>query len=815
MAYSGARPIYSPDDMSTSSAICPLDLFMSFGIAAWLASLHYKSKKSMYKGNFLWLWIVMILSSVDVIGQGKVTLSGTIKDGQSGETLIGAVIQLADNPQVGAVSNEYGFYSISLDQGSYKMRVSYIGYDDLNKVIDLSQNTTLDWEMGAGVALQEVVIEAVRQDDNLTQAKMGTEVLNIQQIAKIPVVFGEKDIIKTIQLLPGVKTQSEGSNGFSVRGGSTDQNLIILDEAPVYNASHLLGFFSTFNSDAIKDATIIKGNSPAQYGGRLSSVLDVKMKEGNNKDYQVSGGLGIISSRLTVEGPLQKEKSSFIVSGRRTYLDLFLKATEDFKDTKLYFYDLNAKANYKIDEKNKIYFSGYFGQDKLGFGNTFSNEWGNTTGTLRWNRIVNPKLFSNTSLIYSNYDFNVGITSGETDFNINSNIKDWNLKEDFTYYANPKNAIRFGANVIHHTITPTRFTGTVISTKDKVARQGLESAIYATNLYTASSKLSMEYGLRLSAYTLIGGDTYNIYNQGVRTESIVLESGKLGKTYFNLEPRFTINYQLSKQSSIKGALTRNTQHLHLMSNSNSGSPTDQWLANSYSTKPEIADQISLGYSRNLKDNAYEINTEVYYKSMQNQVDYKDGADVNAAIDIESELLYGSGRAYGMEVLFKKKQGALTGWLSYTLSKTERKIDGINNGAWYNSKFDRTHDISVVGIYQLSKAWSLSGTFIYNTGNAVTLPTGKYEVNGSTVYQYAERNASRMPATHRLDIGATYERQRKGRYQSSWNFSLYNAYGRQNPFTITFRESETNPGTTEAVQTSLFRWVPSVTYNFKF
>lgn len=747
--------------------------------------------------------------------QQKYTVSGIIKDSATGEVLIKAAVTLVDNPNVGVYTNEYGFYSLSLAKGNYKVRVSYIGFSDQFLSIKLDSSVVKNWALTDKKVLEEVIVSSKRKDDNLTKPVMGTEVLNIKDIAKLPVLFGEKDILKTIQLLPGVKSAGEGSSGFSVRGGATDQNLILLDEAPVYNASHLLGFFSTFNSDAIKDATIIKGNSPAQYGGRLSSVLDIKMKEGNNKDYNVTGGIGLISSRLSVEGPIQKDKSSFIVSGRRTYADLFLKASPDFSDSKLYFYDLNAKANYRINDKNRVYLSGYFGRDVLAFGENFGINWGNTTATLRWNSIVNSKLFSNTSVMYSNYDYNIAIQSGETDFNINSNIKDWNLKQDFTFYANPKNTLRFGFNAIHHTITPKTFQGTVRNDTAQDGRRALENAVYFSNNYKASNKFTIDYGIRFSFYTLLGGTTYNLYNKGVQTGSIALEKGEMGKTYVNPEPRITANYRLNEMSSLKAGYARNTQHLHLLSNSTAGNPTDQWIGNSYNIKPGIADQISLGYSKNFTNNTYELNIEGYYKKMQNQVDYKDEADLNTAIDVESELLYGIGRAYGLEVLLKKKTGKLTGWIGYTLSRTERKIDGINNGEWYNARQDRTHDISIVASYQLTPTWTLSSLFVYNTGNAVTFPTGKYELNGTTVFQYANRNANRMPANHRLDFSATYERKRKGRYQSSWNFSLYNVYGRENAYTITFRDDPNNPSKTQALQTSLFRWVPSITYNFKF
>lgn len=758
--------------------------------------------------------LFLLFNTVSVLAQPRYTISGTVKQASSGETLIGVTVLVQGNARIGVTTNAYGYYAISLPQGKYTLDFSYVGYKQQSVAVQLDSNILLNISMIDEGTLQEVVVSSRRNNDNLTKATMGTEVLNMREAAKIPVVFGEKDLVKTIQLMPGVKSNGEGSNGFSVRGGATDQNLILLDEAPVYNASHLLGMFSTFNSDAIKDVTIIKGNSPAQFGGRLSSVLDVKMKEGNNKKYQLSGGIGLISSRLTVEGPIQKEKSSFIISARRTYADLLAGISADFKDVKLYFYDLNAKANLAINEKNKIYFSGYFGKDVLGVSKTFGSDWGNATATLRWNSLLSSKLFSNTSLIYSNYDFNVGFKSEGGELNFNSHIKDLNMKQDLTFYANSENTIRFGFNVIHHTITPTRAGGNdIVSTKK--SRQGLENAAYVNNYFKATDKLSIDYGLRFSFYSILGGDVYNVYKDNQLIESINLAAGKVGKTYYNWEPRLSLNYRLTNSASLKMGYARNTQNLHLMSNSTGGSPTDQWIGNSYTIKPEIADQLSIGFSKNFMDNALELNTEAYYKTMQHQIDYRDGASINTTPDVERELLFGKGRAYGLEILVKKKKGKLTGWIGYTLSKTEKKINGINEGNWYNAKQDRTHDLSVVGIYSLSKKWTLSGTFIYSTGNAVTFPTGKYLVNNMLTYQYGSRNSDRMPATHRLDFSATYEKPRKGRYQSSWSFGLYNVYGRKNPYNITFKENATNPQQIDAVQTSLFQWVPSITYNFKF
>ncbi len=745
------------------------------------------------------------------------TISGTVRDAKTGEELIGASVTVQELSGIGATCNEYGFYSLTLKQGNYTLKTSFIGYQPLSQKLVLDKDQKIDMVLSNGTELKEVIVSSRKVDENVTKAQMGVEKLDVAEIAKIPVLFGEKDILKTIQLLPGVKSAGEGNSGFYVRGGSADQNLILLDEAPVYNASHLLGFFSTFNSDAIKDVTLIKGNSPAQYGGRLSSVLDVKMNEGNDKTYQVKGGIGVISSRLSVEGPIQKEKSSFLITGRRTYADVFLKLTDKFKDNTLYFYDFNGKANYRINASNRLFVSGYFGRDVLGFGKDFGIDWGNKTGTLRWNNILNQKLFSNTSLIYSDYNYNIKIKQSAQSFNLNSEIKDANLKQEFQYFPNAQNSWRFGFNSIHHTLAPSRFTGadSSFSNQKKDTRYSWENAIYANNTYTITPNFNLDYGLRLSSYTILGGGKFNTYDKGIYKNTITLKDNEFGKTYYNIEPRIAMSLKMDEHSSLKAGYSRNTQNLHLLSNSTSSSPTDSWIGNSYNVKPELADQVSLGYFRNFADNQYAFSAETYYKKMQNQVDYKNGADINTAPDVESELLYGNGRAYGLELNLKKKTGALTGWISYTLSRTERQIEGINQGNWYAAKQDRTHDISIVAMYQLNPKWSLSSNWVYYTGNAVTFPSGKYQVDGNTVLLYTERNGYRMPAYHRLDLSATYESQRTGRYQSSWNFSLYNAYGRENAYQITFKDNPTDPTRTQATQLSLFKWIPSVTYNFKF
>ena len=752
--------------------------------------------------------------------QEKFTISGTIKSTEKGETIIGASIKAGNN---GTISNEYGFFSLTLFKGNYTLEITATGMQRQTKEIAVDRNIVLNISLdNESKDLEEVRVTATTRGRSLGNPQMGVERLSIQDIKNIPALLGEKDILKTIQLLPGIKSAGDGNSGFFVRGGAADQNLILLDEAPVYNASHLLGFFSTFNSDAIKDVTIYKGGMPAQYGGRLSSVLDIKMNDGNNQDYNVSGGIGLISAKLNVEGPLQKDKSSFLVTGRRTYADMFLKLSNDssINNNKLYFYDLNAKLNYILGAKDRLYLSGYFGKDKLGVGNLFGLNWGNTTGTLRWNHIYNRKLFSNTSLIFSNYDYNISVRFGAYDFDIFSQIRDWNLKQEFQWYLDHRNTIRFGFNAIHHTIRPGEVTASEQSNFNPATlqkRYSLENALYATNTWKASDKVSLTYGLRVSAFSILGkGDFYNVDKDGKVTDTMHYQSGDVVKTYVNAEPRLAASYQFNTTSSIKASYVRNVQNLHLLSNSTTSSPTDKWVASTNIIKPEISDQVSLGYYKNLWSNQYELTVEAYYKTMQNQVDYRNGADIYSNSDaIESQLLFGKGRAYGIEWQLKKKAGRFYGWLSYTLSKTERKINGINNDQWYNARQDRTHDISIVGSYQLSRKWTLSANWVYYTGDAVTFPAGKYKVDGQVVFYYTERNGYRMPDYHRLDLGATWLLKQKKRFSSELTFSLYNAYGRQNAYTIQFREGKDDPSKTEAVQTALFSVIPSISYNFKF
>lgn len=774
-----------------------------------------------FNKSFLSLFAALLIG-LSLSAQNKYTVSGTVKDSKTGETIIGALVRITEVKGAGAASNEYGFYSLTVAEGDYTMSVTMPGYKTEKRSIALHANRQENFSLTDTTILSsEVVITGEKQDQNVTDPQMGAQKVDMKEANKLPVLFGEKDVLKTIQLLPGIKSGGDGGSGFYVRGGSADQNLILLDEAPVYNASHLLGFFSTFNSDAIKDVTVYKGNNPAQYGGRVASVLDVKMNDGNNQKYHVSGGIGLISSKLNVEGPIVKDKSSFLITGRRTYADLFLKLSPDttISNNTLYFYDLNAKMNFTLNEKNRIFVSGYFGRDQIGIANAFGIGWGNATGTLRWNHIWNDRLFTNTSLIFSNYDYKISISSPTANFDITSKIRDFNLKHEFQFFPNPKHVIRFGVNSIFHTVLPGQITATAETAINPIKlqdRYGLESGIYFSDEWNVAEKLNVTYGVRLSVFNVLGdGDYFLFNNAGAVTDTITYDKWEFGTTYYVAEPRVSFSYILNEKSSVKASYARNAQHLHLLSNATSTSPTDLWIMNSPTIKPEIADQVAAGYYRNFKDNTIEFSAEIYYKALQNQIDYKNGANTQGNELVEGELLLGKGRAYGLELFLKKKTGRFTGWVSYTLSRSERQITEINDGNWYPVRQDRTHDVSLVGMFELTEKWSLAATWVYNTGNAVTFPSGKYYVDGNVQFLYSERNGYRMPAYHRLDFGATWQRKKTEKFESSWNFSIYNVYARENAYAIIFRESETDPNKTEAVRIALFRIVPSVTWNFRF
>lgn len=784
------------------------------------------------KNILFFLFSIAVLSN---FAQDKVTISGSVKDKSNGEDLIGVNVLIKELPGTGSATNVYGFYSISVAPGTYTVIYRFVGFQTIEETVTLSADLVKNMELlPDSEVLDEFEVVAEKDDENIKSNEISTIKFNPKDIETIPVLFGEKDILKTVTLLPGVKTAGEGNSGFFVRGGGADQNLILLDGAPVYNASHLLGFFSVFNSDALKDINLIKGGMPSEYGGRVSSVMDIKMKEGNSKGFSASGGIGSISSKLTLEAPIKKDKGSFIISGRRTYADIFLKLAPDtsIRDSRLYFYDLNAKANYSISDKDRIFVSGYFGRDNFGFKDQFGFDWGNATGTVRWNHIYNSKLFSNTSLIYSNYNYRINI--GAAGFSFGSSIQDWNFKEDFQWFANEKHNLKFGINAIHHTFSPGEVeaeNGAPISGDDVQKSYGMEGAAYISDEFKVSQMFNLVYGLRYSTYGAMGpGEIYSYYSDGNVSDTSVYSSGQFYQWYHNLEPRLAMNYIVNEVSSVKASYARNNQYVHLLSNSTTGSPTDIWLPSSNNIKPQKSDQITLGYFRNFKKNMFELSVEGYYKWLDNLIDYKTGAEINFNNTVEGDLLYGIGKAYGVELLLRKKKGDFTGWIGYTLSRSLRQFDGINNGEWFSARQDRIHDVSVVTMYSFSERLKASASWIYYTGDAVTFPSGKYEMNGVIYNYYTERNGYRMPHYHRLDVGVTLygktfktsidpdtgeEIKTKKRFQSNWNFSVYNAYARQNAYSISFRESDTQPGQTEAVQLSLFKAVPSITYSFNF
>ncbi len=740
----------------------------------------------------------------------SISVHGFVTDKKSGETLIGVTITVESNKRIGTTTNKFGYFSLTMPNGNQQLIFSTIGYHKQSIPINSSEDMKLNIALEEDILnLDEVVITSSEERERIAQPLTGVEQLRVSAINKLPVLFGERDILKTIQLLPGVKSNGDGQTGFTVRGGNLDHNLILLDDAPVYNASHLLGFFSTFNSDAIKDVMFYKGTAPAQYGGRISSVVDVTMNEGNNRNYNVSGGIGLISSKLNIEGPLQEGTSSFLITGRRTYADVFLSLSDKFKDNKLYFYDLNTKFNFSFSENDRLFVSGYFGRDVLGMNSRFEIDWGNQTATVRWNHLFNSQWFSNTSLIFSSYDYNISIQNNANPFSILSKITDWNLKQEFQHFPSEEQKWLFGYNIIYHQITPGQLTDNTSTSNPYQLRDGLESALYTSKDWAFSERLMFNAGIRFSDFIVLGGSDYYVLDE---KKNIVdtLQQGNPVEHYFAIEPRLTLSYLLDENTSLKSSYTRNSQNMHLVTNSFTTNPTDKWVMNTNNIKPETGDQLTLGYFRNFDEDTYEVSAETYFKWMNNQLDYKDNADERHSV-IETQLLFGDGRAYGLELLLKKKKGRLTGWFGYTLARSEKLIDGINGNTWYPSRQDRTHDFSIAAMYELSPIWNLSATWVYQTGNAVTFPSGKYFVAGQTTWLYTERNGYRMPDYHRLDLGVTaklYE-------NSEFVFSLYNAYGRENPYIITFEESEDDPNKTVAVQTALFKWIPSLSWNYKF
>lgn len=763
----------------------------------------------------------LLISSLSHAQEQWYSIYGTISDQDTGETLTGATVLVESKSKAGAATNSYGYFSILVPQGQYKLRVQYMGYDTKEFYVQVDENKLVNIKLAEkAVQLDNITVRSEKPDRNVSAIESGTLNLSPRQIENIPVFFGEADILKTIQLMPGVKPAGEGSSGFYVRGGGIDQNLILLDEAPVYNPSHLLGFFSVFNSEAIRDVSLMKGFIPAEYGGKASSVLDIKMKEGNMNDYHLTGSIGFISSNLMVEGPISQDKSSFMISGRRTYADMFLKLSgdKDLQNTSLYFFDLNMKTNFKLNERNRLFLSGYWGRDKFGFSDQFGFDWGSKTATLRWNHIFSQRLFLNSSLIFSDYSYDINI-KGDSRVIMRSEIRDFNLKEDFTFYKNARTTVKFGMNAIYHNFVPGEIIpgeNSAYNALDIPDRKAIEAAVYFSKNKTVSPNFKYYYGLRIALFSNIGpGDFYVLNDQGEVRDTVHHDSFKLVKTQGGPEPRLGFNYQLNRSTSIKGAASRIYQFVHLLSNSTVSTPTDVWLPSSNNVKPQMADQFSLGLFKNYNKNRYESSLEVYYKDLRNLIDYKNGADLIFNSTVEAELVFGKGYSYGAEWMLKKNYGKLNGWIAYTWSKTMHQFDAINNGKSFPARHDRTHDLSIVGTYQLSDKWTVSATWVYSTGEAVTFPAGRYIIDGQTVGLYTERNGYRMPDYHRLDLGLSWHRKKSRHFESSWNFSVYNAYAHDNAYYIYFRESETEPGKQEAVQMSLFKIIPSVSYKFKF
>ena len=776
--------------------------------------------------------LLPLLLLTTILQAQDITLSGYIKDAANGEALIGATVYIPTLKQ-GTASNSYGFYSLTVPTGTYRLTVSYIGYITSEETVEANENQNITFSLkDNSKEIDEVVVSAEAANANVERVEMGVAKLPIKTIQKLPAFMGEVDIIKTIQLLPGIQSGGEASSGLYVRGGGPDENLMILDEAPVYNASHLMGFFSVFNSNAINDIQVYKSGIPAEYGGKASSVIDIRQKDGNSKKFGMDGGIGNLSSRLTLEGPIIKDKWSFILAGRRTYYDVLGRAAgiEELSDNKLYFYDLNGKSNLVINDKNRIFISGYMGEDNFELGESIYMRWGNATATVRWNHIFGEKLFMNVSAIYSNYDYNLGVPGDNADnFDWSSRIRDYNGKLDFTLFLNPRNTIKYGLNVIHHNFRPgkveTNGENSMFSDMELAHYNALESAIYLSNEQKISDRFSVQYGVRLSHFQQVGDGEVNYYENPEKPQDDELTGtekfgkwDKIGDAFVHLEPRLAMKYTLDRNSSAKASYNRMVQNLHLITNTQSPSPLDIWLPTSTYIDPLIVDQVSVGYFRNFRNNMWETSVELYYKDMQNVLDYKEGAELFLNEEIETELLHGSGESKGMELLVKKAQGKLTGWVGYTWAKTTRTVDGINNGNPYPSSYDRTHDLSIVSNYELNERWNLSANFVFSTGSPTSYPVAKYNIQGNQVYEYSSRNSNRIPNYHRLDLSATYDfkKNKNRRFKQSINFSIYNVYGRRNAYSITPEANEDNLQQTEFVRLSIIGApIPSITYNFKF
>lgn len=782
-------------------------------------------------------WFLCFFSLLG-FGQEKMILSGIASDTNTNETLIGVSVYIAEL-NIGTYTNEYGFYSISLPKGTYTIQISYIGFETITEKIEINQNTKKNFGLiESKLELNEVVITKNIYRNNIKKPEMSVNKLSINTIKQMPAILGETDVIKSILTLPGVTNAGEGQSGFNVRGGSADQNLVLLDEATIYNTSHLFGFFSVFNTDAIKDLKLYKGGIPSRFGGRVASVLEIYQKDGNSTDFHMSGGIGIISSRLLAEGPIVKDKGSFLFAGRSSYAHLFLKLTDNKNSA--YFYDLNTKLSYKLNENNNLYASGYFGRDVFSLNQSFVNTYGNSVFNLRWSHLFSNKLFSNLSLIYSDYYY--GLKLDFIGFNWDSGIKNYNLKYDFKHYISDKVKLFYGANAIYHDFNPGKIEPTNDTSginPDQLAKKyAFEPAVYVDVEQQITDKLSINYGLRYSKFYRLGDEEINLYanNQAVvyNEDFQIYEKGtptgtkSYGKNetiaqFGNLEPRVSVAYSLNENSSIKASYNRMSQYLHLISNTQSPTPLDVWAPSDDYLKPQILDQVAFGYFKNFKNDDYTLEVETFYKKLKNRIDYIDGADLIANDDIEQVVLYGEARAYGLEILARKNNGKLNGWISYTLSRSEQRTPGrtaaetgINNGNWYKTGWDKLHNISITSMYKLNEKWSFSSIFTLQSGQPVTYPNGQYQYQGITVPTYGLRNENRLPTYHRLDISATLvpEKNKNRNWYGEWIFGIYNLYSRKNAASISFRQNQ-DSGNNEAVRLSIFGIVPSVTYNFKF
>jgi hypothetical protein len=784
----------------------------------------------------IWAFTLLLFAAYSSFSQvSKATLSGYIRDAENGEELIGATVY-EESKSVGAASNVYGFYSISMPVGEYDFAFSFVGYETKTVTINLTSNQTVNIELTpAGQQLEGVDIVAEKENSNVTSTEMSTISVEMEDIKKLPALLGEVDVIKSIQLLPGVTSVGEGASGFNVRGGSVDQNLILLDEAPVYNSSHLLGFFSVFNPDAVKNVKLVKGGISSEYGGRLSSLLDVRMKEGNMKQTEISGGIGVIFSRLTVETPIVKDRSSLILAGRRSYIDVLARPflNDDLGDLQFYFYDFTAKANYIINDNNRLFLSGYFGRDVFSAGLGVGFDWGNTTTSFRWNHIFNSKLFMNLTTYYSDYDYalNFGNESDVEGFRWKSSIINYSVKPEFTLFANTNNTIKFGLQSTFYDFQPgeasfsnTDGTENSIGLDDKYA---LESGIYISNQQKITTRLKAEYGIRYSLYQFLSpgkvyefGEPDQLGQRKPITNIDDIDEVSVITNYGNLEPRLALNFTINEKSSIKASYNRMAQYIHLISNTTASTPLDVWQPSTNNIAPQLADQVALGYFRNFAENAYETSVEVYYKDMQNQVDYIDNAELLLNEFLEGDLLAGHGRAYGLELYVKKNKGKLTGWISYTLGRSERQVEGINLGDWFPSRFDKTHNLSVVATYPINDKWTASANFTFSTGTPATFPTNRILVGDWVIPHNSEqrRNNYRIPSYHRLDLSVTRALPKVAgkRFNTELVLGVYNAYNRRNPFSVYFQQDPNAPGVTQALQYSIIAGVvPAIAWNFNF